>query len=507
MKILDKIFNESLKIKLKDWTLIEVHGADALSFLQGQLTNNTENLTSQITTRLSLRGRVQSYFYLFKNNSNLYILIESHFQKTLLADLEKFIIMEDVSFREIAQDPYILLGVSEPDGKEWGKLNFLNLPAFLYSGEDEPELTYNEIELLGMLSGYPKWGLNISDKSLLNDTFLNEVAIDYRKGCFYGQETVAKIQSGRGGAYAPVILQSSQKIRDIGDFKIQGKRAGTIFQELKLENEYVYIANVLRDFRVEGKTLVIGTKGIEYSVKVKYLPYYDFSTKELLSKELFIRGSKLYGTKNSNKAKELLEKAISINPNNIDAIESLGVIYRQEEDYDNAILLMKSLLTISENSVMAHTNLSLIYMQQGKIEEAEKEKALATVKSFKKAGSEAKEKKALALQKEKERAEIDRREKMFMQVLDMDSNDTLALYGLSDICFARSEFKKAQTYLEKVLENDPKYSVAYLLLGKVFEKLDEKSKAKNIYEKGIEVAAQKGDLMPANEMQSRVSTL
>ena len=54
---------------------------------------------------------------------------------------------------------------------------------------------------------------------------------------------------------------------------------------------------------------------------------------------------------------------------------------------------MDDLLQVDPESIMAHTNKSLYLMKLGKIEEAEKEKDLATVKSFKKAGQDAKNKK------------------------------------------------------------------------------------------------------------------
>jgi len=45
------------------------------------------------------------------------------------------------------------------------------------------------------------------------------------------------------------------------------------------------------------------------------------------------------------------------------------------------------------------------------------------------------------------------------------------------------------------------------LLGKCHIQLKDKSKAREVFEKGIEIASSKGDLMPANEMQSLLSGL
>jgi tetratricopeptide (TPR) repeat protein len=122
-------------------------------------------------------------------------------------------------------------------------------------------------------------------------------------------------------------------------------------------------------------------------------------------------------------------------------------------------------------------------------------------------GEEAKLKKAIAEEKAKKEADILRREKMFQQVIEMDEEDTIALYGLADIAFYRSQFEEASLKLAKVIELDEKYSTAYLLLGKSLESLGRNEEAQTIYQKGIDVASKRGDMMPANEMQSRLNQL
>ncbi len=59
--------------------------------------------------------------------------------------------------------------------------------------------------------------------------------------------------------------------------------------------------------------------------------------------------------------------------------------------------------------------------------------------------------------------------------------------------------------MERVLQQDPKYSVAYLALGKALKGLGLKAEAKAIWQEGIKVSAAKGDLMPANQMQQELS--
>ncbi|NQY80892.1 MAG: hypothetical protein HRT47_11325 [Candidatus Caenarcaniphilales bacterium] len=82
------------------------------------------------------------------------------------------------------------------------------------------------------------------------------------------------------------------------------------------------------------------------------------------------------------KAKELLNKAITEDPKNEEAYETLGVILGREENYKEAIEVMKKLDAVNPASIMAKTNLSIFYMRLGDKETAEEYKAKATVAQF-----------------------------------------------------------------------------------------------------------------------------
>ena len=146
-------------------------------------------------------------------------------------------------------------------------------------------------------------------------------------------------------------------------------------------------------------------------------------------------------------------------------------------------------------------------MKLGRIEEAEAEKEKAIVKKFEKIGNEVEVKKEEEAKKIKEEVDLLRRQEMFKQVLELVPSDVIANFGLADILFKKEKYEEALPFLEIVLENDPKYSKGYLLLGKNLEALGKISLAKEIYANGIAVASKKGEMMPANEMQSRLSKL
>src|SRR5690606_5012874 len=151
------------------------------------------------------------------------------------------------------------------------------------------------------------------------------------------------------------------------------------------------------------------------------------------------------------RAEEYFRQAIDLSPEFADAYEALGVMLGRQNRFEEAILLMDELTKIDSSSVLAHTNKSLYLMKLGKIEEAEQEKSLATVKSFQKFGTEAKLKEQMDEERKKQEQEWEKREKMFSQVLEIDAEDTLANYGLGSISVERKQWDRAIAHLEKVL--------------------------------------------------------
>ena len=66
-------------------------------------------------------------------------------------------------------------------------------------------------------SGFPLWGKTVRETDLINETILNQYGISYTKGCFFGQETPAKINSGRGGNYFPCLIKLENVEADVQD--------------------------------------------------------------------------------------------------------------------------------------------------------------------------------------------------------------------------------------------------------------------------------------------------
>lgn len=516
------------------WVFLEILGEDRESFLQNQTTNDLKKCGvhfGQLNTRLDRNGKIQTFFYMGKKKDKLLLIVPDKIAKFTIEEFEKFIIMEDVKVKQLdCGRPHFYLTPKRNQILQNKKLekenllsiDFLGEEGILYWGEinnsffkEVKEIPKDMVDGLRVLNGWPFWGHDVDRNKLINETMLNELAISYSKGCFLGQETVSKINNNRGATYYPVLFEvknyvEKEKLRGLKnqDFKIKDRKGGTFLSFYLKGNSTFMSLTLYREFRVKESSITLNFEnGLNFKGIVHYLPYFKDKSPREKADELYYKGVKLFQEEKEKESIELLELCLDIFPGHSDACESIGVILGRLGQFEKAIDYMDKLLVVEPESVMAHTNKSLYLMKLGRIEEAEEEKSHAAVKSFSYFGKEAERKKE---HEEKEKIILDdlkRKEGMFLQVLELDRDDILANFGLGEVSYKKNNFIKAVDFLEKVLVLNPKYSMAYLVLGKSYEALGDFNKAKEIYSSGIEVASKKGDMMPANEMQSHLSRL
>ena len=522
-------------LAFNNWRFLKISGSDCDTYIQNHVTNDISSCevnSAQLNSRLDRGGKVQSYFYVGKKEGYYLLIVPEVMAETTISELEKFIIMEDVSISalETSQVYFSIssdfLNLSVEDKKEDNKflfLNYLGEEGFLFWGERYtktffrskklvPKSIENQMRVLSGWSGLEKE--QVCGK-IINENILNELAISYSKGCFLGQETVSKIQNNRGASYYPVIIRADKgklsgdiKSYQNQSFKVSNRKAGTFISNTTLENDVLLLVSLYREFRIEGRHIkILFDDGFSLEGKVSFLPFFkDKSLKEKADKAYY-KGLHFFQNGDDESALENLKVCINLFSSHADALESIGVILGRQGHYKQAIDYMDRLLEIDKDSVMAHTNKSLYFMKMGKIEEAEEEKSQAAVKSFAFYGREAKKKKEKEELEKQVSESLKKKEDMFLQVLALDEDDVLANFGLGETYLKKNELQKALMHLQKVLNLNSNHSMAYLVLGKVYEGLGRLKEAGEVYTRGVDVASKKGEMKPANEMQARLSKI
>lgn len=496
---------------------IRIFGADSKRFLNGQLTSNVDDLDCacfQESARLDRGGRLKSFFILGRVEEEEYLAIgEASLIAFLKEDLEKYIIMDDVELMELEGDKSVyqinFSFASHVEGIFRGQ--WAALPAFITNKKNINSfrtLADSDYEKLMLLRGGALLDVNTMIDQLVTDTVLNLTGVSHDKGCYLGQESVSKIETRRGGAYFPILIESDASFPKLNNdrgsnIEISGKKIGKYLAKTEIEEKNFILVSAMRKYRVDK--MKIDWDGVMSTVH--YLPLGgEFSLTDYVE-DLYSEAVNYFHGFGARAALGKFKDILALNSNHEDTLETIGVIYGQLGDYQKGIELMDEVLKTNSDSVMAHTNKSLFYMKLGMIDEAEEEKAQATVKSFSFFGKEAAAKRIQEEDLENERKEIERRELMFLQVLEIDAGDTLANFGMADISFKKKMYTDAKEYLLKVIKSNKEYSVAYALLGKTYIKLEKKEDAFKVLRNGILVASNQGDLMPANEMQRLINEL
>jgi folate-binding protein YgfZ len=408
----------------------------------------------------------------------------------------------------------------------WGTASGGDFPRECRTAAAEENLTWVEDapeqkqawRWLAVEAGWPNLDRDlVSGKSLLPKTGLDHQVASATKGCYPGQEVVARIRTYgsvptalRGLLFKEAVLERLEDLPEPGsDLLAGGAKVGTWGSAAwsVTRDALICLAFVGRDHRTPGTLLPLDVGPGTLEAEVVMPPFFRASDQGERSRQLYDEAIGLFSSGHDARAVQILEQVIRLDPGLHDAYEALGVILGRGEKFLEAIDIFRRLEEVAPNEPMVHTNLSLFYMKIGDKDEAEKQKAQATLKRFASAADPAE---ARAMQNAAEtagREDAGRRIGMFTEVLAIDPEDPLALMGMGKALSDLADHGQADSYLERALAAQPDNSALYAARGKTLEALGKPNLARDIYRRGIAVASRKGDLMPLKDMEHRLLML
>lgn len=189
-------------------TRICVTGADRLRYLNGQLSNDLRRLApgeAMASLILTAKGKLCADVFVWFDEEALVVEGHASLEKTLPARLERYAVSDDVAFDLMPQDPQRchVFGLSSA-GKGGLRIRRLGVEGVDLRGAPDNlmEASNDEIELLRIERGIPRWGDELSEETLPQEAGLDQIAVDFKKGCYVGQEVVSRIHSvGRVNRY------------------------------------------------------------------------------------------------------------------------------------------------------------------------------------------------------------------------------------------------------------------------------------------------------------------
>lgn len=236
----------TLFCELKDRTLLNINGPDAVAFLHGLVTCDVENLkTGEITfgALLSAQGKILFDFFIIKSVDGFMLDIDKSMSGDFLHKLKFYKLRADIEVSQTSEKTKVFavfggdikqinnievdgICVSDPRLKDLGSRAYINrVPA------DYKVVGICEYIALRNKHGMPSGGTDFT----FGDTFPHEAlmdqfgGVDFKKGCYIGQEVVSRMQH-RGTARKRFIrVTSKSAIPEIGtEIIADGKTIGKI---------------------------------------------------------------------------------------------------------------------------------------------------------------------------------------------------------------------------------------------------------------------------------------
>ena len=246
------MMEENSIIILKDRDIISVSGNDSASFLQNVITNDINKLNesnSLYSALLTPQGKYLYDFFILKYEKNYLIDCESETTENLLSCFQKYKLNANIEFKNITSDNSVAIITykkfqqiqkndvvdivfSDPRTNLMGariisKLEKLNLAIKKLGLKLTDQKQYFEI---AHTLGLPIKGL----KKLQNQIFALELnfeedkAIDFKKGCYIGQENTSRMKLGSKLRRRLFPLKTSNELKDGSEIFFKNKIIGKV---------------------------------------------------------------------------------------------------------------------------------------------------------------------------------------------------------------------------------------------------------------------------------------
>ena len=269
---------------------VEVTGEDATSFLQGQFSQNLRSPQSQSGIYgfwLTRKGKVAGDAVVVRHSDELCRIFSWSISGQALIDrLEQYIVADDVELTEEAErwqawraagpgvNTWLGSWGNERAATEqygWADARPLHPESVVIVAQNEPDWPVGwsmgasqEFEYARIAAGVPRVPIDLREDDFPQEGGMETVGVSFNKGCYLGQETMARIKSmGR-------IRRKLGRVAGTGS--VPGKETTELFQagrkaaELRSrvadgENGWLGLAMISRRVFRAGEPMALGANG------------------------------------------------------------------------------------------------------------------------------------------------------------------------------------------------------------------------------------------------------
>jgi folate-binding protein YgfZ len=249
---------------------LRLSGEDRVSFLQGQCTNDVAQLGAGencYAAFLNAKGKM-------RGEGHIVCLPDAFLLEVnpgLAPSLEKFIITEDVTIEDVSASmgQWLVMGdaVTNVTAKAVTFPHPLGLGVIGEVGAMTATISAETLEVLRIEARMPKWGVDMDENTIPNEAGLEARAISYDKGCYIGQETIARIKTyGHVNRRLVQMAVTGEGAPARGDKLLaEGREVGHVTSAAHSSRlgKPLALGYVRRDFATAGVTLKCNNETVE----------------------------------------------------------------------------------------------------------------------------------------------------------------------------------------------------------------------------------------------------
>lgn len=318
------ILNGSALYDLSKYALIKASGDDVVEFLQGQLSNDfneVNNENTQLSAYCSPKGRVLALFRIFHRETNYFLRINSELLENTLKRLKMFVMRSNVELD--VEEELVVFGASGPDIVTHFQDIVEQLPAEVNQSVQTDHATiikthgihpsfqiiapvdtaktlweklnvhaapvgFNASQLFKIQSGIPEFSTVSIETQVPQMVNLEQLdALNFNKGCFPGQEIVARTHYlGKQKKRMYLASWKGEQRADTGTRLYQGKDkngepVGTILYDAMHPDGRIVALAVMRIAAAEAAERIFVEHNEQIDVSLSAPPYgFEIPTEE-----------------------------------------------------------------------------------------------------------------------------------------------------------------------------------------------------------------------------------
>lgn len=244
------------------WSMVDVTGPDAVKFVQNLCTNDIARMPEGHACEAffcDVKGRIQAHTIVCRTPDGCRVVVTSARAADLAAHIDRYHIREDLQI-DAPQSPNLVLCFGGAD-QEVGAYPVDGLAAQLALSPPAAgrPLSEEEFQLHRIKHAFPLDGVDVDEHRLPQEVNRNALAISFTKGCYLGQETVARIDAlGHVNRLLKPCRLAGQASVVVGDtWQAEGKTVAQVTSvAYAAEEDATYVLGYLRaEAAVEGAHL------------------------------------------------------------------------------------------------------------------------------------------------------------------------------------------------------------------------------------------------------------